>query len=227
NGFFSPRFTCFGPEIGVCAPGVAVLSSVPPNNFAVWDGTSMAAPHVTGLAALVLAHHADFQGPFKARSAERVERLYQILKASAQPLNVGDPRRTGFGMPDTLVALGLQPRPAMATVPASLAPQLFDPGSGMALGAALGGIGHAIAATQQRFAPLATGYFGGPFAGPATPTGPAPAGFGQLGGMVLPFELDPVSVAYLRSFSYLPFSQGTAGLAYNQLLPFVMAPSCR
>ncbi len=109
SGFFSPRFTCFGPEISVCAPGVAILSSVPPNNYAVWDGTSMAASHVTGLAALVLAHHPDFQGPFKTRNADRVERLFQILRASAQPVNVGDPRRTGFGMPDVLIALGLAP----------------------------------------------------------------------------------------------------------------------
>lgn len=108
-GFFSPRFTCFGPEVGVCGPGVAILSAVPPNNYAIWDGTSLAAAHVTGLAALVLAHHPDFQGPFKARNAMRVDRLFQILKISAQPLNLGDPRRTGFGLPDVLVALGIAP----------------------------------------------------------------------------------------------------------------------
>jgi subtilisin family serine protease len=107
DGYFSAKFTCFGPEVGVCAPGVAILSSVPSNNYAVWDGTSMAAPHVTGLAALVLAHHADFQGPFRARNAQRVERLFQILKQSAQPLNLGDARRTGAGLPDALRALNL------------------------------------------------------------------------------------------------------------------------
>jgi subtilisin family serine protease len=109
TGFFSPKFSCFGPEIAVCAPGVAILSSVPPNNYAVWDGTSMAASHVTGLAALVLAHSPEFQGPFKARNADRVERLFQILRASARPVYLGDPRRTGFGIPDVLVALGLAP----------------------------------------------------------------------------------------------------------------------
>jgi subtilisin family serine protease len=81
---------------------------VPPNNFAAWDGTSMAAPHVTGLAALVLAHHPDFAGPFRARNAQRVQRLFQIIKASARPVNVGDPRRTGFGIPDAPTALSLQ-----------------------------------------------------------------------------------------------------------------------
>ena len=108
NGFFSPKFTCFGPQVAVCAPGVAITSSVPANNYAVWDGTSMAAPHITGLAALVLAHHPDFQGTFRSRSPERVERLFQIIKASARPLSLGDLGRTGFGLPDVLTAVGLQ-----------------------------------------------------------------------------------------------------------------------
>ncbi len=108
NGFFSARFSCFGQEIDVCAPGVAITSSVPDNNFAAWDGTSMAAPHITGLAALVLAHHPDFQGA-SPRSAERVERLFQIVKMSCRPVMLGDPRRTGFGLPDVLRAVGLAP----------------------------------------------------------------------------------------------------------------------
>lgn len=107
NGFFAARFSCYGPEIAVCAPGVAITSSVPDNNFAAWDGTSMAAPHVTGLAALVLAHHPDFRGSGQMRSAERVERLFQIIKRSCQPLMLGDPRRTGFGLPDVVRAVGL------------------------------------------------------------------------------------------------------------------------
>lgn len=122
EGYFSPKFTCFGPEIAVCAPGVAILSSVPPDNYAVWDGTSMAAPHVTGLAGLVLAHHPDFRGPFKERTAARVEQLFQIIKASAQPVNIDDPSRTGYGLPDVLVALGFQPN--VAAQPA-LGPQAF------------------------------------------------------------------------------------------------------
>jgi subtilisin family serine protease len=127
DGFFSARFTCFGPEVDVCAPGVAILSSVPPDNFAVWDGTSMAAPHVTGLAALVLAHHADFQGAYKARNAPRVERLFQILKQSAQPLNLGDPYRVGAGLPDALQALSLAPPAAgMPTSIDELVRQLLE-----------------------------------------------------------------------------------------------------
>ena len=108
NGYFQASFSCFGPEVDVCAPGVAIASAVPANNFAAWDGTSMAAPHVTGLAALVLAHHPDFQSAFKTRGPERVERLFQLIKMSARPVSVGDAAHIGNGMPDVLVAIGLQ-----------------------------------------------------------------------------------------------------------------------
>jgi len=107
QGYFTARFSCFGPQVDVCAPGVAVVSSVPPNNFAAWDGTSMATPHVTGLAALVLAHRPEFQSILRMRSPERVEGLFQILRMSARPVTLGDPNHVGYGMPDALTALGL------------------------------------------------------------------------------------------------------------------------
>lgn len=116
RGFFAAKFSCHGPEIDVCAPGVAIVSSVPPDGFAAWDGTSMATPHVTGLAALVLAHHPDFRTPgLRLRTAARVDRLFEILRASATPLDLGDPTRTGAGMPDAVRALALD-RP-VAPVP--------------------------------------------------------------------------------------------------------------
>jgi subtilisin family serine protease len=96
DGYFSPTFSCFGPEVRICAPGVAVVSSFPPNNYAALDGTSMAAPYVTGLAALVLAHHPDFQGAYRARNAARVDRLFQILMEGSRPLTRAIRRRARF-----------------------------------------------------------------------------------------------------------------------------------
>jgi hypothetical protein len=116
EGYFSPLFTCHGPEVDVCAPGVAVLSCVPPGTYAAWDGTSMAAPHVTGLAALVLAHHGDFRHTYGRRDARRVDRLFHVIRSSCQALDLGDPYRTGAGLPNVLRALGpaltqVTPRP--------------------------------------------------------------------------------------------------------------------
>jgi subtilisin family serine protease len=120
KGFFSATFSCHGPEVDVCAPGVAVVSSVPPDDFAAWDGTSMATPHVTGLAALTLAHHPDFASGFAKGTAARVDRLFQIIKASATPLNLGDPGRSGAGVPDAVRAVTGQPAPTTATSSAAI-----------------------------------------------------------------------------------------------------------
>ncbi|GAA2009115.1 subtilisin family serine protease [Nakamurella flavida] len=125
GGLFSAEFSCHGPEVDVCAPGVAVLSSVPADGYACWDGTSMAAPHVAGLAALVLAHHPDLQGA--PRNAARVDRVRELILGSAVPLDVGDGRRTGAGVPDAPRALGLGPdRPAAGTVLRTEVDELLD-----------------------------------------------------------------------------------------------------
>jgi subtilisin family serine protease len=123
QGYFSARFSCYGPQVDVCAPGVAIVSSIPPDRFAAWDGTSMAASHVTGLAALVLAHHAAFQGAGRMRSEERVERLFHLIRMSARRVSLADPARIGYGLPDALFALGLVVAPgqeALRTMMGSL-----------------------------------------------------------------------------------------------------------
>ena len=46
-------FSNFGTNVDVSAPGVNIFSSVPNDTYAFFNGTSMASPHVAGLAALV------------------------------------------------------------------------------------------------------------------------------------------------------------------------------
>ncbi|MEI9812036.1 MAG: S8 family serine peptidase [Acidobacteriota bacterium] len=54
------KFSNTGTHIGACAPGVHILSTLPmkrsaarqETEYAAWDGTSMATPHVAGAAAL-------------------------------------------------------------------------------------------------------------------------------------------------------------------------------
>ena len=46
-------FSNYGNSVDVAAPGVDILSSVPGNSYEYFSGTSMAAPHISGVAALI------------------------------------------------------------------------------------------------------------------------------------------------------------------------------
>jgi subtilisin family serine protease len=105
DGLFPAAFTGVGPHVAVGAPGVAVLSSVP-GGYAALDGTGIAAAQVTGMAALILAHHPLFQGPLKARSEQRVSALFSLITACAVP-QFADPLRGGAGVPDLRRVPGL------------------------------------------------------------------------------------------------------------------------
>ncbi|HDR8162922.1 TPA: S8 family serine peptidase [Bacillus cereus] len=98
DGIFSPNFTCFGPKIAVCAPGVDIISAAKDGKFVSMSGTSMAAPHITGLAALLLAHHPLFQGQFRQRGPQRVSALFNLICSLCTPSPLGS-NRTGAGLP--------------------------------------------------------------------------------------------------------------------------------
>lgn len=55
-----PRFSNYGARVDLAAPGEFILSTMPDSRYEYFSGTSMAAPHVTGVAALVLANHPEF-----------------------------------------------------------------------------------------------------------------------------------------------------------------------
>lgn len=48
-------FSSYGSPLDIVAPGVDILSTLPGNKVGSMDGTSMAAPHVSGVAALILS----------------------------------------------------------------------------------------------------------------------------------------------------------------------------
>jgi subtilisin family serine protease len=54
-------FSNYGSWVGVAAPGEGITSAIPGGGYATWSGTSMAAPLVAGVAALVRARNAGMK----------------------------------------------------------------------------------------------------------------------------------------------------------------------
>jgi len=84
--YYYAKFSNFGENLDFCAPGVAILSTVP-EGYSAWDGTSMACPQITGMAALALAAHPEILNA--KRDAARVESLITILKSRSQIMGFG------------------------------------------------------------------------------------------------------------------------------------------
>jgi subtilisin family serine protease len=76
-------FSNFGPHIDVAAPGVGIQSTYWDDTYASLDGTSMASPHVAGVASLVLSRN----------SSLTATQVGNIIRSTAKPLrdNPGDP----------------------------------------------------------------------------------------------------------------------------------------
>jgi subtilisin family serine protease len=77
------------------APGERIQSSLPDNDWGELDGTSMAAPHVSGAAAMLMARYTEFIG--------QPHRIKNILCESATDLN-RERSFQGYGMLDVLRA---------------------------------------------------------------------------------------------------------------------------
>jgi len=90
-GYFSNG----GPLLDVMAPGIRVVSTWPGNNFVEFTGTSMSAPHVSGIAALLL----------EANPSLTPEEVRNVLKETAVDLgDLGFDYNFGYGRVDAYAA---------------------------------------------------------------------------------------------------------------------------
>jgi len=111
-------FTDFGVTVDVSAPGTNILSlSLNSSGYVKHSGTSMAAPHVAGAAALVLASHPAFTN----------EQVRQVLRASADDINsAGFDAKFGTGRINAARALTIS-TPLSAKITSPTAKSVYSP----------------------------------------------------------------------------------------------------
>jgi subtilisin len=86
-----------GPEVDFAAPGVGINSTMPGGGYGGKSGTSMAAPHVVGVAALILA----------VQPGLSLEGLKQKLRDGALDVDAGGfDNNTGYGLVRAMNSLG-------------------------------------------------------------------------------------------------------------------------
>jgi subtilisin len=81
----------------IVAPGVAIESALPDGEYGMMAGTSMAAPHISGLAALL----------WEACPAASVDDVEEAIVKSCKRYAGMPTERSEFGMPDAPTALKL------------------------------------------------------------------------------------------------------------------------
>jgi serine protease len=120
RGSLATRYSNFGARVDLLAPGGDVAQdsdqdgnpdgvlSMVKDGYAYYNGTSMASPHVAGVAALLLAQDAT----------RTPSQILGLLKASARPRTASQcPRPCGAGLLDAAAAVGPgQPTPVPGTV---------------------------------------------------------------------------------------------------------------
>jgi subtilisin len=85
-----------GPAVEISAPGASINSTILNGNYGTMSGTSMASPHVAGVAALVMA-----------TGTTNASDVRQILNSTA--LDLGNPNHYGSGLINAPAAVSIPP----------------------------------------------------------------------------------------------------------------------
>ncbi len=130
-------FSNYGSQLDVVAPGSGILSTVPNNGTGTKDGTSMATPHVAGIAALILSANpcltAKQVRDIIEQTAQKVRTdIYSYVTTAGRPNGTWN-NQMGYGLVDAYAAvlkakniyslaafdspadIGLEPNPSATT----------------------------------------------------------------------------------------------------------------
>lgn len=94
---FLAAFSNFGPRVQFTAPGHAIVSTFPGNQWWYDSGTSMAAPFVAGILARLLSDTPAVMGMFG--DAQRSAAMLQLLVGRATVLRLPQRAQEGYGLP--------------------------------------------------------------------------------------------------------------------------------
>ncbi|MEE8577066.1 MAG: S8 family serine peptidase, partial [candidate division Zixibacteria bacterium] len=91
-------FSSYGGKVDVCAPGTGIYSAYLDSSFAWWDGTSFAAPFVSGVAALLYSIDSS-------ASWSEIRDAIEETAISVDSINPDYANQLGFGLIDPVAAL--------------------------------------------------------------------------------------------------------------------------
>jgi type VII secretion-associated serine protease mycosin len=100
-------FSQSGEFVGVAAPGVDMISTVPKGGHCSDNGTSFSAPYVAGLAALIKAKHPDWTA----------RQIVAQIEQTAERTTAGHDRLVGWGVVDPVRALTQDEHPLESPSP--------------------------------------------------------------------------------------------------------------